>query len=194
MTTRILTGDRTALAIESYVDEFIASRSQMGIGYFLIHAGGKRYGVEDPRACAMGSSYSEVLSRLRREGEHVLTFASRIDARDLAIHVVNHIYDRGFSEPVLPPEWKQEIDALLYANALIWAPDGDAAFDDGSHVLQIDDGDKVRIIAFVNADTQGELESSLADVTTERAHYYAVLREWAQKFELQWMNSHIETA
>ena len=52
----------------------------------------------------------------------------------------------------------------------------------------------MRIIAFVNADTQGELESSLADVTTERAHYYAVLREWAQKFELQWMNSHIETA
>ena len=43
--------------------------------------------------------------------------------------------------------------------ALVSAPDGDEAFDDGSYVLQFDVGDRVRLIAFKRPDQLVDLAS-----------------------------------
>lgn len=186
---RILVGSCEYFAIESYADEFIASESQMAVGYFVIYADGKRYGVHNSRACVLGNSYDEVISRIKREGTHKFISSSQTDAIDLAIHVVNFIYDRGFQESAIQSEWKHELDEALYTNSLVWAPDGDAAFDDGSHVIQIDEGENVRIVAFVNAETQNELEESVADIRIERDAFYDMLRTWSKHFDCQWRNS-----
>ncbi len=37
---------------------------------------------------------------------------------------------------------------MVWDSKLMWAPDGDEAFDDGSYVLQIDSGSLVRLIGF----------------------------------------------
>ena len=47
-----------------------------------------------------------------------------------------------------------EFTKTLFANSLVWAPDGDEAFDDGSYVLQFDVGDRVRLIAFKRPDSE----------------------------------------
>jgi hypothetical protein len=41
----------------------------------------------------------------------------------------------------------------LHSNSLVWAPDGDEAFDDSSNVLQFDIADPVRLIAFKRPDS-----------------------------------------
>src|SRR5690242_20205886 len=42
----------------------------------------------------------------------------------------------------------------LHSNSLVWAPDGDEAFDDSGYVLQFDLGDLVRLIAFRRPDSR----------------------------------------
>ncbi|NIJ64636.1 hypothetical protein FHR20_001567 [Sphingomonas leidyi] len=158
----------------------------MGIGYFLIHVGGKQYGVKKPRACVMGNSYNEIVSRISQEGEHRLSFSSKIDSKELSIYIANSIYNRGFEGGVIPAQWSKEIDDSLYANALMWAPDGDSAFDDGSHIVQVDDEQRVRITAFVNAETQGEFENSISDVILGQETFYETLGAWAREFDGQW--------
>jgi hypothetical protein len=37
---------------------------------------------------------------------------------------------------------------MIYSRHILWAPDGDAAFDDGSYILQFDVDERVRLIAF----------------------------------------------
>jgi hypothetical protein len=37
---------------------------------------------------------------------------------------------------------------MIYLTRVAWAPDGDATFDDGTCILQLDIGDLVRLIAF----------------------------------------------
>ncbi|MBB4100454.1 hypothetical protein GGR46_004026 [Sphingomonas kyeonggiensis] len=182
----ILVGNPEMLAIESCVDEFVAQKSQMGIGYFLIHVGGRQYGVKKPRACVMGNSYNEIVSRISQDGKHILNSSSKIDSKELSIYILNSIYNRGFEGGVIPSQWSKEIDDNLYANALIWAPDGDSAFDDGSHVVQVDDGQFARITAFINAETQDEFENSISDVILRRETFYETLGAWAREFDGQW--------
>jgi hypothetical protein len=73
-------------------------------------------------------------------------------------------------------------DALAQGEVL-WAPDGDAAFDDGSHVLQFDEGDQVRLIAFKNSDSQDKLQQSVVEVRLASDRFYELLGEWQHGFE-----------
>jgi hypothetical protein len=43
---------------------------------------------------------------------------------------------------------KEQFHEATYAVDLVGAPDADEAFDDGSHILQFDIGDQVRLVAF----------------------------------------------
>jgi len=69
----------------------------------------------------------------------------------------------------------------------VWAPDGDKAFDDWSHVLQFDVGERVRLIAFKSSE-QGyhHAPDTLADAWLEAEEFYRVLEEWRSAFVAEW--------
>ena len=54
---------------------------------------------------------------------------------------------------------------MPFYRTIVWAPDGDEAFDDGSYVLQVESGDQVRLIAFVGTPDFLYDPSSLATFT-----------------------------
>lgn len=76
---------------------------------------------------------------------------------------------------------------IIYSNHINWAPDGDAAFDDGSYVLHFDVGDQVRLIAFKCNEDNRPAPSSLSDKWLPADEFYDVLHQWQQAFEAEWL-------
>jgi hypothetical protein len=75
---------------------------------------------------------------------------------------------------------------LIQANRILWAPDGDQAFDDGSYVLHLDDGNNVRLIGFRVGEDERHIHSTLSDVQLPAASFYELLQEWQSSFEALW--------
>ena len=73
----------------------------------------------------------------------------------------------------------------LYSKSLVWAPDGDEAFDDGSYVLQFDVGDRVRLIAFKRPESLVD-PTSVREVWLSSDTFYSTLREWRNTFLAEW--------
>jgi hypothetical protein len=73
--------------------------------------------------------------------------------------------------------------AAIYSNHLVWAPDGDEAFDDGSYVLQIESQNQVRLVAFVGTPDFLYKPSSLRDLLLSADEFYTILQEWHDSFE-----------
>jgi hypothetical protein len=69
----------------------------------------------------------------------------------------------------------------LHSNSLVWAPDGDEAFDDSSYVLQFDVGDRVRLIAFRRPDSRVD-PASVREVWISSDIFYNALRHWRDTF------------
>jgi len=184
--SKILSGNPNELAIESYVDEFLPEKSWRAIGCFLIHVGGRRFGVERPRATALACSFDEVRERLRCRGKHIFSPSEQVGATEIAFRVLNSRYCREFSGFEMKPEWADELDQVLFKNKLIWAPDGDAAFDDGGHIIQIDEGDMCRIVAFNNGETDRDTRESVVDVRLSCRRFYDILAQWSGQFEDDW--------
>jgi hypothetical protein len=70
----------------------------------------------------------------------------------------------------------------IYSNHLVWAPDGDEAFDDGSYVLQVESQDQVRLIAFLGTPDFLYDPNSLRDLRLSGDEFYTVLRDWHDGF------------
>jgi hypothetical protein len=68
----------------------------------------------------------------------------------------------------------------------MWAPDGDAALDDGSYVLQFDVDDRVRVIAFRCRENFLHDPATLSDVWLSADGFYNVLQQWHDAFEAEW--------
>jgi hypothetical protein len=184
--TRILVGDVNIIAVESYVDQFLPAKGQLGVGYFIIHVAGRVFGVKDRRASVLGNSYYEVCERIGRRGKHDLSFSGQVDAKELSLSVLNILYDRGFKKFPLSTELETEMERVLYTSNIIWAPDGDEAFDDGSHVLQIDEGRHARVIALVNHETEDLTIDSIVELRISADEFYEILYSWSRKFEEEW--------
>ena len=78
-----------------------------------------------------------------------------------------------------------EFKKALYSNHVVWAPDGDEAFDDGSYILQFDVGSDVRVVAFKSS-PDGYDPETVRDVSLPADGFYAVLQQWHGAFETEW--------
>jgi hypothetical protein len=78
-----------------------------------------------------------------------------------------------------------EFTKTLYSNSLVWAPDCDEAFDDGSYVLQFDTGDRVRLNAFRRPDALVD-PASVRESWLSSDIFYNALREWRHTFMAEW--------
>lgn len=178
----MLVGDQNIFAIESGVMKSYPRKGSLALGYFLIYVGNMKYGVKEADATMLGCSYGEVQRRLSKRGTHNFELA-RLEGTELAQLLYSSVYydiDKprssvGCSEQALKQFWD---------NNITWAPDGDEAFDDGSHVYQFDIGETVRILAFKTCDGTYEIDQkTFRDITLDSYIFYGVLQEWQNSFQ-----------
>ena len=81
--------------------------------------------------------------------------------------------------------FRQFVNAI-HTSGLVWAPDGDEAFDDSSYVLQYDVGDWVRLIAFSRAKDPIYDPESLRSAWVTADEFYGILQIWYDKFSSEW--------
>lgn len=182
----IIVGDKSRFAIESYVTEYFERLSQRALGYFVIYIGGKVYGNRSAGATLLACSFDAVNRRLARRGTHIVSFGMEESVEKLVYCVHAALYEDCSPQMrfwnLSPEHFYDEI----IAHEIILAPDGDAAFDDGSHILQFDQGNFVRLVAFKNSSDVTSGTDCLVDVKMNATEFYQVLENWHKQFELAW--------
>ena len=76
----MLVGDPSKFAIESSISIAYEELGARALGFFVIHIGGRRYGVHEPDASWLACSFDEVERRLAERGTHTAPFSSEPDA------------------------------------------------------------------------------------------------------------------
>lgn len=180
----MIVGDHRIFAIESGITEAVESLSQLALGYFVIHAGGRAFGVRQPEASMLGCSFNEVERRLQRRGTHAPPIPFDVPATEVATAYLDAFYRDDARTDYFGLSQDQFVDALQSSGA-IWAPDGDEAFDDGSHILQFDVDARVRIIAFLNTEEPDEFRRTVIEEWMDADLFYAIVSGWKTLFSLE---------
>jgi hypothetical protein len=182
----MIVGNPSRFAIESEFSVAYSRPSHRALGFFVIYLEGTAYGVRSDTATLLACSFDEVEKRLRQRGTHIAPFAAEPDAGAIADAVAQSIYETDDDTQQFWGLARSEFVRLLRASEIVWAPDGDAAFDDGSCVIQFDDGDNVRVIGFKYDDQYRHIPSTLKDVWLDADQFYDVMGRWLAEFALQW--------
>ena len=183
---RMMVGDPAVFAIESGITEAYLRPSLMALGYFVIHVSGKSFGVKLPDATLLACSFDEVGRRIADRGSHTPPFPFDMNAAAIANAFIRAGYavhddsEHFFEMP--SPQFRN----VIRKRRLEWAPDGDAAFDDGSYVLQFDLGDKVRLIAYVSTPDYLHDPETLREISLNSEDFYGILQNWHDLFEDEW--------
>ena len=183
----MIVGDTQVFAIESGIATAYERLSLLGLGFFVVHVGGYRYGIHEPHATMLANSLAAIRSRIMSRGQHTAPFASEPEAARVATAFRQAFYaddqeDFYFGLPL------NDFTGLFAFHDLVWAPDGNEAFDDGSYILQFDDGNRVRLIAFRSGQGGFPDLSTLRDVWMEADLFYETLDRWRAVFETEWAN------
>ena len=182
----MIIGDTGTFAIESGITEAYSSLGLRALGFFVIHVGGNRYGVYEPEATMLAKSFDEVQKRIARRGLHTAPFANESEAGRIADAFRDALYADNPQDEFFGLS-RDQFRELVYSGDLLWAPDGDEAFDDRSYVLQFDLGDRVRLIAFKRGENGLHDPRTLRDVWISAQGYYQVLHRWQESFENEWI-------
>ena len=143
----MIVGDQSLIAIESVITYAYERLSFRALGLFVIHVKGCRYGVYEPDASMLAASFDEVGQRIVGRGTHTAPYSKEPDAHQIATSFREVLYT-GATKSTYFGTPESEFASTIITNRIVWAPDGDEAFDDGSYVLQFDVNDQVRIVAF----------------------------------------------
>ena len=177
-------GDPSSFAIELGVSrKSVYGDQTLALGFFVLHVCGSRYGVCSPDATALGCSLDEVRRRVAHAGQHLASFAGEsaaeiVDAFRLAVYAPDQDAASYFGLS------RSEFTEVLYGQHIVWSPDGDEAFDDGSYVLQFDLEHEVRVIAFRSI--VGEYRhdpETLREVKMPAARFYSILDDLAGAYD-----------
>lgn len=182
----VFVGDTETFAIHTVITQAFRNRSLLAIGCMGIFIQGRRYGLEELDASMLACSYDAIVERVRHRGTHVWPFCSVTgsaiaEAYQTAIYAPN-----GDEMEILGIRCEKVVEAINQSR-IDWIPDGDAAFDDGSRVLQMDLSSCVRLVAFKSS-PRGELYDSttLTDLMMPAAQYYDTLTAWIRAFDKMW--------
>ena len=183
----MIVGDPTVFAIESGVTRMYERLSFKALGYFIIHVAGHCYGVRSSEASMLARSLDAVERRILARGEHTVPFESDAEGGSVADAVRDALYADGNDDDLFFGITRVRFADLIYSRDIVWAPDGDQAFDDGSYVLQFDVDDRVRVIGFRSiVGGYAHDPSSLGDVWLSATDFYSILDEWRSRFDAEW--------
>lgn len=115
-------------------------------------------------------------------------FASESDGRAIADSVYRAIYAWDQEDKQFFGIGHADFKAMIHGTRIMWAPDGDEAFDDGAYVLQFDVGDRVRLIAFKSGEDYHPVPESLVDIWMNADEFCQILKDWHDGFIQEWHN------
>jgi hypothetical protein len=133
----------------------------------------------------LACSFDEVARRSRQRDEHTAPFADA-DALAIATSFREAVYQEEAPLITAVGIPTREFAEVLNANHLVWAPDGDEAFDDGSYVLHLDTPAGARLVGFKCYDNGLPDPTTLSEVQVPVDSFYDVLIEWSARFEDEW--------
>jgi hypothetical protein len=177
-------GDISLFAIESEITRAFEKLSWRGLGFFAIHVAGQRYGIKAPGQSMLACSFDGVVARINGCGTHQSPF-SEAAAIDIANAYTSAVFLDDDGNKTYFGMNQAEFTKTIISKWLVWAPDGDEAFDDGSYVLQFDVGDRVRLIAFKRPEALVD-PASVREVWLSSDTFYNALREWRDTFMAEW--------
>ena len=157
--------------------------SQLALGFFVVHVAGRCYGIRKPDASMLGVSFDQVDKRIARRGSHNPPFPMNAAAADVAYSFRRAIYDEsGEGERFFGMSVPQFSEAIS-SNHVQWVSDEE--FDDSSYVLQFEDENEVRLVAFTG--TLTFVMSRLVCVTfLSQNEFYWILQVWRDRFKDEW--------
>jgi hypothetical protein len=180
----LIIGNPSSLAIESSIMRAYQRLSFRALGFLIIYVGGRCYGRRSPDSTMLACSYDEIERRIATRGGHTAPFANDSDAGKIADAFRNAFYAERQKESYFGIPLTEFAD-VIQSNRIVWAPDGEEGFDDGSYVLQFDVRDRVRLIAF-KSQGHGYDPATLSDVWLSGDDFYNVLQQWHDAFEAEW--------
>jgi hypothetical protein len=182
----MIVGNTASFAIESVITKAYLNVALRALGLFNIHIGGQRFGVYSPDASMLANSFDAVERRIANRGRHTAPFSTEPLATKIADTVSRVLYftvegnERFWGLP------KDEFAQVIHSNGLLWAPDGDEAFDDGSYVLHFDVGDRSRLIGFKRGEGRVYDPTTLCDIWLSKDSFYEILSTWLNAFDDEW--------
>jgi len=181
----LIIGNPSVFAIESGITRAYERLSFRALGFFVIHVNGRCYGKRSIDSTMLACSYDEVERRIAMRGNHTVPFAAESDGGEIADAFREALYaekqeESHFGMPT------SEFSDLIRSKRIMWAPDGDEAFDDGSYVLQFDVQEQVRLIAFKSSKGYLHDPATLSDVWLAADDFYSILQHWHGAFEVEW--------
>lgn len=187
----MIVGNPSKLAIESSITvAFESSSSFLALGYFILHIGDRRFGVQEAEATMLGCSVDRVERIISNRGNHDGGILTTADASEIADGYLNAFCGEEVQASYcgIPGA---SFCRLFEENTcnVVWAPDGDAAFDDGSNVLLFDSRDQVRLIAFQSDENCRHIPFTLRDLRIASDEFYTVLRQWFDAFHTEWAST-----
>ena len=177
----MMVGKPSIFAIESCIKTAYSRLGFRALGSFLIHIQGHRYGVQDPEATMLACSFDEVERRIKNRGMHTAPLLVKLSPSEIAETFRRLYYSDNSDDDGLANS-----DNAFFSKHIVWAPDGDSAFDDGSYILQFDIADNVRLVAFKAATDSLFDSNTLREVVIKADDFYTILEQWHEQFLTEW--------
>jgi hypothetical protein len=174
-------------SIESRISSAYANKGILGIGYFVINIKGRAFGVKENDATCLACSFDAVNERIKNRGKHTgpNDFILQ-DALSIAKIVRYSLFSKETSDNHECNNFREKTAGEIYKNKLLWAPDGDAAFDDRSNILQFDIDGMVRLVGYKCMQANEIDVDSIRDLYLDADCYYTTLKDWSEKFFNEW--------
>ena len=185
----MMIGNPAVFAIESEISRAYERLSFRALGFFVLHIGGVSYGVRKPEATMLACSFDEVQARMAFRGKHTAPFATEPDGGAIADAFRNAIYSNKQRASLFGIPLAEFCKFFYMPSNVMWAPDGDEAFDDGSYALQFDVESRVRLIAFKSDKGYRHDPNTLSDIWLPADDFYNILRKWHDAFEVEWASA-----
>jgi hypothetical protein len=182
----MIVGDPNTFAIESEINLAYDRLNELALGFFVIHVLGRCYGVREPDATMLADPFNDVGKRIAKRGSHKPAFPMTETAASIAYSFRRAFYDQSeegelfFGMPV------RQFTNAISSNRVEWSAHCDEAFDDSSYVLQFEDQNQVRLVAFTGTPDFQYDQASLRDVRLSPEAFYGILRQWHDRFKREW--------
>lgn len=157
--------------------------SLVALGCMSITINGVQYGVADKDASFLACSRDAIEQRIEEAGSFLAPEIDEMDAAELAKCVLIGRYADSESIESLRYNRSKNIYQYVCENQILWIPDGDSAFDDGSHILHMDaHNGKVRLVGWKKDGEISIREDTLQDLWLESSIFYGELSNWLKRF------------
>jgi len=175
----MIIGDPDRFAIEFEISEPYEDKHFLAMGIFIVLINGREYGLRKHDATTFGGAVDAVETLIEWRGRGAETDLSTMTAMAVAEAYLSAFY---LDEPLVFREEQRETwqQKFLAANCL-W-PNSDEEFDDGSHILYFNLGNRIRLVAFKNDDCQ---LADLTEIMIDPEVFHDVLSRWLDCFNDQ---------